>query len=164
MSEDFGGITVSMLEGQKDAAAVVERLFEVAKPEAVFGEPVTAGEYTVITASEVKVGMGYGFGGGAGTETAAIQAEEVEVEEDEDAALLEAGVAEETDAGFGGGGGGGGVSGSRPVAAISIGPEGVQVQPVVDATKIALAFITALGAMAMMANRMKEAGRVLAGE
>jgi uncharacterized spore protein YtfJ len=145
MQEEFGGITVSMLEGQKDAAAVVERLFEVASPEAVYGEPVKAGEYTVITASEVKVGMGYGFGGGAGTSA-------------------EVGEAEEADTGFGGGGGGGGVSGSRPVAAISIGPEGVQVQPVVDATKIALAFITALGAMAMMANRMKQAGRVLAGE
>jgi uncharacterized spore protein YtfJ len=160
MQEEFGGITVSMIEGQKEAAAVVEKLFEVAKPEAVYSEPVTAGEYTVITASEVKIGMGYGFGGGAGT---SAEAAAVEVEDDDDA-LLEEGVAEETDVGFGGGGGGGGVSGSRPVAAISIGPEGVQVQPVVDATKIALAFITALGAMAMMASRMKEAGRILAGE
>ena len=155
MSEDFGGIAVSMLEGQKDAAAVVERLFEVAKPEAVFSEPVTAGEYTVITASEVKVGMGYGFGAGAGT---AAEADE------DDGTPLEVGVQEEKDAGFGGGGGGGGVSGSRPVAAISIGPEGVEVQPVVDATKIALAFVTALGAMAIAASRMKQASRLLSGD
>jgi uncharacterized spore protein YtfJ len=160
MSEEFGGIVVTMLEGEKDAVAVVEKLFDVAKPEAVYGEPVTAGEYTVITASEVKVGMGYGFGGGAGTgaESAAVEVEE------EDVASLEEGVAEEADAGFGHGGGGGGVSGSRPVAAISIGPEGVEVQPIVDVTKIALAFATALGAMAMMAGRMKQAGRVLAGD
>ena len=61
-------------------------------------------------------------------------------------------------------GGGGGVSGSRPVAAISIGPEGVCVQPVVDVTKIALAFLTAFGAMFMMFGRMKRASRELVGD
>ncbi len=152
MSVDLGGIAVSLLEGQKDAAAVVEKLFEVAQPGAVYGEPVTAGEYTVITASEVGVGMGYGFGGGTGTSTEAASTEEEG----------DAGEVEEADAGAGGGGGGGGFSGSRPVAAISIGPEGVEVQPVVDVTKIALAFITALGAMFVTLNRMKRAGRILA--
>lgn len=160
MSEDFGGIAVSMLENQKDATALIERLFEVAKPEAVYSEPVTAGEYTVITASEVKVGMGYGFGSGAGTTAEAVA---VEADED-DGTPLEVGLEEERDAGFGGGGGGGGVSGSRPVAAISIGPKGVEVQPVVDATKIALAFVTALGAMAIAASRMKQASRFLSGD
>ncbi len=159
MSEDFAGIAVSLIEGQKDAAAVVERLFEVAQPGAVYGEPVTAGDYTVITASEVKVGMGYGFGGGTGTSTEAAS-----IEEEGDAGIQDAGEVEEADAGAGGGGGGGGVSGSRPVAAISIGPNGVEVQPVVDVTKIALAFVTALGAMVIAASRMKQASRILAGD
>jgi uncharacterized spore protein YtfJ len=131
MQKEFGGIMVSALESQQDAMALVEKLFEVAQPSATYGEPVTAGDYTVITASEVKVGLGYGFGGGAG---------------------------------IGGGGGGGGVSGSRPVAAISIGPEGVSVQPVVDVTKIALALFTTIGAMFVTLNRMKRAGRTLAGD
>jgi uncharacterized spore protein YtfJ len=95
--------------------------------------------------------MGYGYGAGGGVEAA-----------DESAAEEE--TAEEAQSGFGAGGGGGGVSGSRPVAAISIGPEGVCVQPVVDATKIALAFVTALGALFMMGNRMKRVSRELSGE
>ena len=154
MSGEFGGIAVSALKSQEEAKALVEKLFEVAQPSAVYGEPVTVGDYTVITASEVKVGMGYGFGAGeaSGTESAggAEAGEEV--------------LAQEAETGFGVGGGGGGVSGSRPVAAISIGPEGVCVQPVVDVTKIALAFFTAFGAMFMMLNRMRRASRVLGGE
>lgn len=158
MSQDFGGIVVSTLESQEDATGLIEKLFEVAQPSAVFAEPVTVGDHTVITASEVKVGMGYGYGAGGGVEAAGVD------EEIMDASLEEEESAEEAQSGFGAGGGGGGVSGSRPVAAISIGPEGVCVQPVVDVTKIALAFATALGAMFMMAGRMKRASRELAGE
>lgn len=157
MSEEFGGIAVSALKSQEEAKALVEKLFEVAQPSAVYGEPVTVGEYTVITASEVKVGMGYGFGGGAGTASEAARDEE-----EEEGASGAAGLTEEADAGVGYGGGGGGVSGSRPVAAISIGPEGVEVQPVVDVTKIALAFFTTLGAMFVTLNQMKRVGRILA--
>ena len=43
------------------------KLFAVAQPGAVYSEPVTVREHTVITASEVKVGMGFGFGMGGGT-------------------------------------------------------------------------------------------------
>jgi uncharacterized spore protein YtfJ len=151
MNQEFGGIVVSTLESQEEAASLIEKLFEVAQPAAVYGEPVTVGEHTVITASEVKIGMGYGYGAGGGVEAA-----------DESAAEEE--LAEEAQSGFGAGGGGGGVSGGRPVAAISIGPEGVCVQPVVDVTKIALAFVTALGALFMMGNRMKRVSRELSGE
>jgi uncharacterized spore protein YtfJ len=157
MQKEFGGIMVSALESQQDAMALVEKLFEVAQPSATYGEPVTAGDYTVITASEVKVGLGYGFGGGAGTSTEANG-------EEHDADPRPASATDEADAGIGGGGGGGGVSGSRPVAAISIGPEGVSVQPVVDVTKIALALFTTIGAMFVTLNRMKRAGRTLAGD
>jgi uncharacterized spore protein YtfJ len=147
MSEDVGGIVATAVKSQEEAIALIEKLFDVAQPSALFSEPVTLGERTVITASEVKVGMGFGFVSGGGSRTEQAEGEPHE----------------EMGAGFGGGGGGGGVSGGRPVAAISIGPEGLQVQPVVDVTKIALAFFTALGAMFMAANRMRAASRKLGG-
>lgn len=150
MSEEWGGIVASAVKSQEDAMALVNKLFDVAQPSAVYGEPVTVGEHTVITASEVKVGMGFGFGAGGGSNTEAAENEGTPE-------------AEEAATGFGTGGGGGGVSGGRPVAAISIGPDGVRVDPVVDATKIALAFFTTLGAMFMMLNRMRAASRRLGG-
>jgi uncharacterized spore protein YtfJ len=54
----------------------------------------------------------------------------------------------------GGGGGGGGFSMSRPVATIMIGPEGVKVRPVVDVTKLAIACVSAWGAIAIALSRM----------
>ena len=54
----------------------------------------------------------------------------------------------------GGGGGGGGWSLGRPVAAISIGPDGVKVKPIVDVTKLAIAGVTAWGAVALAAMRI----------
>jgi uncharacterized spore protein YtfJ len=146
MSEGLSGIVATAVKGQEDAMALVEKLFDVAQPSAVYGEPAAIGDHTVITASEVKVGMGFGFGGGG-----APSAEGSEGDTEGGAAV----------AGFGSGGGGGGVSGGRPVAAISVGPSGVRVEPVVDVTKIALAFFTTLGAMFMMFSRMRAASRKL---
>ena len=148
MSEDLSGIVASAVKSQEDAMALVEKLFDVAQPGAVYGEPATIGDHTIITASEVKVGMGFGFGGGGapGAEGAGGEAE------------AEGG---EVGAGFGSGGGGGGASGGRPVAAISVGLSGVRVDPVVDVTKISLAFFTTLGAMFMMFSRMRAASRML---
>jgi uncharacterized spore protein YtfJ len=57
------------------------------------------------------------------------------------------------------GGGGGGGSSGRPVAIITIGPEGVTVKPVFDITKILLAGLTSLGAMVMMFGKMLKASR-----
>lgn len=59
----------------------------------------------------------------------------------------------------GGGGGGGGFSAGRPVAAITIGPQGVHVEPIVDVTKLGIAFFTALGAIFMARRAMRRAGR-----
>lgn len=129
---------------QEAGIEFLERIYEVAKPSAILSEPVTQGEYTVITASEVSLGIGYGFGGGGGSST------EGESEE----------AAEESSEGFGSGGGGGGGVAARPVAAIEIGPHGVRVEPIVDPTKIAVAFFTAFGAMFMMLNRMRKQARV----
>lgn len=149
MSEDVGGISATMFKNQAEAIALVEKLFDVAQPSAIFAEPVTVGEHTVITASEVKVGMGFVLDtrGGPGAEAAESEGES----------------REEMGTGFGPGGGGGGVSSGRPVAAITVGPEGLQIQPVVDLTTIALAAFTALGAMFMAANRMRAASRKLGG-
>jgi len=131
-------------------AKVVEKLFAVAQPGVVFSEPVTVGEYTVITASEVKVGMGVGYGLGGGTGTAPAQDETTGENEPQQGA---------EGSGAGGGGGGGGVSGGRPVAVISIGPKGVQVEPVIDSTKTALAFFTMMGSMFLMFSKMRRVSK-----
>lgn len=126
---------------QNAANELMGRLFSASRPSAVYGEPVTQGEYTVITASEVSVGLGYGYGGGGGTGSPEAQEEEGEAE---------------SSMGFGTGGGGGGGAAARPVAVIEIGPHGVRVEPIVDPTKIALAALTALGSMFLMMNRMRK--------
>ncbi len=139
---------------------LLDKLIATARPDAVFGPPVTLGDYAVITASEVSCGMGIGFGGGGGSADGG------------DLGTPHASARPETDPdsgqemhhdaatqGVGVGGGGGGFSTARPVAAISVGPDGVHVEPIVDATKVALAFFTTLGAMAMMWSNMQKKSR-----
>lgn len=142
MNEQFDKIVSMGVQTQEQALALIEKLFAVARPGAVFSEPVSAEGKTVITASEVNVGMGVGFGSGAGGPEAG---------DDEEATSEEAG--------YGTGGGGGGMSAGRPVAVISIDEEGVQVEPIVDATKVALAFFTTLGSMFFMLTKMRKASR-----
>lgn len=135
------------IASQKEANALMERLFVVAQPEMVFGEPVTQGEYTVITAREITVGLGFGYGGGGGVGPAGKEGES-----EAGAAQMAEGTGEA--AGYGGGGGGGGSGAARPVAVIEIGPAGVRVEPVIDPTKIAIAMFTTLGAMGTMLLKM----------
>ena len=120
MSENLTKIAIEAVPNQQAANDLLARLFEITKPGAVFSQPVSQGEYTVITASELTAGMGVGYGGGGGSGSGQSTPEK-----------------QESGVGFGGGGGGGGVTLARPVAAIIIGPEGVRVEPIVDATKIA---------------------------
>jgi uncharacterized spore protein YtfJ len=134
---------------QAAADALMKRLFDVTHPSSVFSEPISQGEYRVIMAAEVSVGLGYGYGGGAGAGNEAAEESEAE----------KGAAPGPVNAGAGGGGGGGGGAMARPVAVISIGPDGVRVEPIVDATKIALAFFTTLGAMFMMRRRMRLAVR-----
>jgi uncharacterized spore protein YtfJ len=112
-----------VLKTTEETIDLIGKLTLVADPGAVFSKPVHSGEYTVITASELAIGLGAGFGSGAGGDPSG--------------------------GGAGGGGGGGGSALGRPVAVISIGPNGVHVEPVVDPTKIAIAFFTTLVAMFM---------------
>jgi uncharacterized spore protein YtfJ len=149
MSEKFDDIIATAVKTQEQSKEVVERLFDIAQPEAVYGQPVTAGDYTVITASEVSVAMGFGYGVGGGTA----------FEEDDDMSPDEPDEGGEA-SGVGGGGGGGGFSMGRPVAVVSIGPGGVRVEPVRDVTKIGLALLTTAGAMMIMLGRMRRASRL----
>ncbi|MBP7689228.1 MAG: hypothetical protein KA765_15030 [Thermoflexales bacterium] len=156
MSDFLEKIGLSIIKTQEQSMDLLEKLIATARPNAVFGHPVTGGDYTVISASEVSCGMGLGFGGGGGDNGATKSepvAEEITIEgETPDPKAAAAN-------GYGVGGGGGGFSTARPVAAISIGPDGVHVEPVVDVTKIGLAFFTTLGAMALMLSKMQQASK-----
>jgi len=128
----------------------LEKLYSAAQPGAVFSEPLVSGTYTVITASEVAAGGGFGSGLGFGPATKPSQKEaDGEVAQPE---------SQPGSAGGGGIGGGGGSTG-RPVAIIIIGPDGVTIKPVFDITKVALAGITAWGAMVMTLGKMLNAKR-----
>lgn len=118
------------VQSEGTAITTLARLFDVFQPGVIFSEPTTVGDNTVITAAEVNVGMGLGFGGGTGADKAT-----------------------------GSGSGGGGGSAGRPVAAIIVSPGGVRVEPIVDVTKIALAFFTTLGAIFMAWRAMRRQSR-----
>jgi uncharacterized spore protein YtfJ len=128
---------------------MLEKLFAAAQPGAVYSEPVVAGNYTVITASEVTAGGGFGSGMGFGPATTPSTKKQPGEE---------ASQPEEANSGGGGIGAGGGSAG-RPVAIIIIGPDGVTVKPVFDITKIALAGITAWGAMFALLRRVRKASK-----
>jgi uncharacterized spore protein YtfJ len=147
MAEQTSGRFTVPIQGPEDAAALVARLSDAAQPGAVFGEPVTSGDRTVITACEVTMGLGFGYG----TAVASGKPSGGEGGEGEGE-----GQAPPTPAVSGGGGGGGNAT-ARPVAVIHVGPEGVGVEPVVDVTKISLAFFTMLGSIFLMARKMRKA-------
>ncbi len=98
-------------------AELMRSFYGDASPATVFSEPHLVGDELVFTAGAWERVGGFGFGGGG----------------------------DEMDNG-GGGGGGGGVSEARPVAVIRVTPEGTEVTPVADVTKIAVTVIlSALG-------------------
>jgi len=151
MSDWLETMGVSILKNQENSQQILEKFVETARPSSVFAPPLTAGDYTIITASEVYAGMGVGFGGGGGSGPAASEepiGDQLSAEQPPADEELSPG------SGVGYGGGGGGVTLGRPVAAITIGPDGVDVEPIVDVTKIAIAFFTTVGAMAIMFSRM----------
>jgi uncharacterized spore protein YtfJ len=99
-------------------SAALTGLFGEASPSTLFSEPVEQGEHTIMTAVAWERAGGFGFGSGQG------QGEGMEM-------------------GSGEGGGGGGFSQGRPVAMIRIGPDGVEVTPVIDFTKIGVTLLLA---------------------
>lgn len=153
MSDWLEKMGISILKNQENSQQILEKFVETARPSSVFASPLTAGDYTVITASEVYAGMGVGFGGGGGSGPAASEepiGDQPPAEQPADKEGLPPG------SGVGYGGGGGGVTLGRPVAAITIGPDGVFVEPIVDVTKVAIALFTTIGAMALMFARMSK--------
>jgi uncharacterized spore protein YtfJ len=81
---------------------------------AVFSDPVAMGNDLVITAAAWERGGGFGFGGGG-----------------------------ENGEGSGFGSGGGAGAQGRPVAVIRVGPEGIEVRPIVDLTKVGITVLLA---------------------
>ncbi len=96
----------------------IEDLRDKADANAVYGEPVTVGDKTIIPVADIKYGFGFGFGEGP--------TEPDEQDDDEPANH--------------GGGIVGGVA-ARPIAALEITDDGVVVRPVEDEGKIAMAGI-----------------------
>ncbi|HSO27164.1 MAG TPA: spore germination protein GerW family protein [Anaerolineales bacterium] len=129
---------------EEDALNVVQDTMEnflaPAHVSAVYGEPIQSGETLIIPTAEILSVAGFGVGSGYATGP----------EGDENGG-----------SGGGAGGGGGGRVLARPVAVIIASPEGVRIEPVVDATKIALGFLTALGFMIAMIARMLNPRKVL---
>lgn len=130
MNEKTENMILEQLGTPKEAIELIGRLFEVAKPNAIYAEPVESGDIMVLTASELVTIVGAGYGGGAGYDPVKDGRENGEASY-----------------GGGGGGGGGGFATGRPVATITIGPTGTSVEPIVDPTKIAIAFFTTFAAM-----------------
>ncbi len=90
----------------------------------VFGPVERTEDRVVIPAAAIERAGGFGFGSGSDAD----------------------------DNGGGGGGGGGSVMG-RPVAVIEVGPDGVEVHPVVDVTKVAIAALGVFLAMRRVRRR-----------
>lgn len=107
----------------------LDTYLQAAGVEAVYGQPILHGETTIIPTAEIVSAFGVGVGYGSGGETSGAN-------------------------GSGAGGGGGGRIFSRPVAVIVASEGGVEIKPVFDVTKIALAALTAGGFMLGMLARM----------
>jgi uncharacterized spore protein YtfJ len=141
--------SVSLIDrAGEQASKMVEKIFAAAQPGAVFGQPVDAGSYTLITVAEVTSGGGFGVGLGRGPAPKSDAKHSPPAE-----AAPPAGKQSIGGSGFGGGGG----SMGRPVAIIAIGPNGVTVRPVVDVTKVAMAALTASTAMLGLRRAMRKA-------
>jgi uncharacterized spore protein YtfJ len=141
----------SMESGRSQETKIIDKIFSAAQAGTVFSQPVTIGDYTVITASEVTAGGGFGSGIGFGPTAAGKSREQpgLETAESKDTAAM----------GGGSGMGAGGGSAGRPVAIITLRPDGVKIEPVLDVTKIALAALTAWGAMMIALLRMRKVAK-----
>jgi uncharacterized spore protein YtfJ len=142
MEQKDKSVFFAPLASHQEGIELMKRLTDIGQPGAVYGEPVTVEGRTVITASEVSIGLGYGYGVGGAEPAPEQESERVEGQES-------------AEGGFGGGGGGGG-GGARPVAVIHISEDGVEVEPVVDVTKLGLAFFTLLGSVFLMRAKARK--------
>ena len=146
MADKIESIADIAKDNQARSLESLDRLISATKPDAVFSEPIKSGDTLVITASEISVGLGFGFGMGSGPRV-------ISNLPDQDDSTNE----EET--GMGSGGGGGGGAGARPVALITINGDEVEVKPILDFTKIFLAFFTMLGSVFFMGAQIRKRKR-----
>jgi uncharacterized spore protein YtfJ len=100
----------------EDIFQAIQDMREKASVNAVYGEPVTAGDKTVIPMADIKYAFGLGYGEGP------AQSDEQD----------------ESQAGSHGGGVGGGIA-ARPVAVLEITHDEVKIKPVIDEGRIVLA-------------------------
>jgi uncharacterized spore protein YtfJ len=149
MENKAQGFTTSTIHSQEQGMELMNKLASTARPEAVFGQPATYGEHTIITTNEVMSSLAFGFGGG----------DFGEAKPEGQAANVEKGKEDASPSGTGGGGGGGGVSLGRPVAVIVINPAGVTVQPIFDMTKISIATLTAFASIFSMFGKVRRSRR-----
>ena len=119
-------------------SGIMERLLETADVSKVYGEPILHDGVMIIPAAEVVAIAGFGMGSGGGI---AVQQEG------------------HKSRGSGGGGGGGGKTLARTVAVIVASSQGVEVRPVIDFTKVALAALTAAGFVMAAWSGMKRPRR-----
>ncbi len=148
MSVSLDDVMKSAEKNQEYVARTLEKLFVAAQPGTVYSPPVVSGNYTVITASEVMAGGGFGIAtgfGGASSTTPNSGEQNAS--------------AQSAQPSGGGGGGGGGGSSARPVAVIVVGPDGVDVKPILDISKLAIAGITTWGAMLMVLRQIAKRRR-----
>lgn len=139
MNEIKDEVFVQAVQTPTEGMALLGKLTEAASPLAVYGQPVQQGDTTVITANSVSVGLGFGLVGFVLGRKESAQ-DENQQERNE----------------VNGGGGGGGFTRARPVAVVSIRPEGVEVKPVIDVTQICLAFFGAFGAIFVASQKIKK--------
>lgn len=144
-------------QAHERAAKVLAELISVATADKVYSEPVVVGDRTVITTAEIHTGMGFGYG--LATGVSAPSGRMTVSDAKDHVGLFGKRRREQSEAGPRGGGGGGGHALGRPVAVVTIDPDGVTVQPVLDRTKIVLTTLTSLGAIGLTLIRMRRAGR-----
>lgn len=149
MSDLLDQMGAELTHAEDKSLDAVGKLFETARAEAVWSPPIEVGEHVVITASEVLATGGVGFGGGLGEGPSRRRARRSWPPPEP----IEPG------GGAGLGGGGGGFTLARPVAAVTIGPDGVRIRPILDPTKLALALLTTVGTMAVMFLRLSRPRR-----
>lgn len=112
-----------------DVAPQLTAIFGEAEPGTIFSKPEPVGDSLMFTASAWERAGGFGFGSGYGTA--------------------------EGEPSGGSGGGGGGASQGRPVAVIRVSPDGIQVKPVLDFTKIGVTVVLAFVGVLGMQRRLR---------
>ena len=140
MNDSINEVLQRAEKESQERSQAVERLVSAADVSKVFGAPVVSGDRTVITAAQVSGGGGFGSGMGFGTPRVNRGATSSESRS----------ASEPAAEGAGSGGGGGGRSTGRPIAAIVIGPDTVEVKPILDITRITLTALAAFGALAAL--------------